>query len=147
MTDKQARFCREYTVDFNGTRAAIRSGYAESNARYQASRLLTYPHVRAEIEKLIEARAEQTEVDRRFVIEGLKENFHRAMEHKPVLDRKGEPTGRYMYSGSVANKALELLGKSLAEGSMFLDKVELSGDVDLIKRIQKGRTRAATQRP
>jgi phage terminase small subunit len=40
LTDKQKRFCDEYLIDNNGTQAAIRAGYAESNARSTASELL-----------------------------------------------------------------------------------------------------------
>ena len=32
LTTKQMRFCEEYSVDFNGTQAAIRAGYKEDNA-------------------------------------------------------------------------------------------------------------------
>lgn len=31
LTPKQALFCKEYMVDFNGTQAAIRAGYSESS--------------------------------------------------------------------------------------------------------------------
>lgn len=46
------------------------------------------------------------------------------MQAEPVLDSRGKPTGEYRYDGSVANKALELLGKHLG---LFKDKVEHSG--------------------
>lgn len=32
LTDKQLKFCNEYLLDFNATRAAIAAGYAESSA-------------------------------------------------------------------------------------------------------------------
>src|SRR5690606_39413482 len=38
--------------------------------------------------------------------------------------REGNETGVYVYNGSVANKALELLGKHMG---MFTDKHELTG--------------------
>lgn len=40
LTPQQERFCQEYAVDYNGTNAAIRAGYAEKTAASQASRLL-----------------------------------------------------------------------------------------------------------
>ena len=40
----------------------------------------------------------------------------------PVLDRDGKPTGEYRYDGSVANRALELLGK---QQGMFIDRHEV----------------------
>ena len=52
----------------------------------------------------------------------LIENVERAMQAQPVLDAKGVPTGEYRYEGSVANRALELLGK---EQGMFVDRKEI----------------------
>ena len=40
LHEKQIRFCNEYLIDFNGTQAAIRAGYAEKTAEQQACRLL-----------------------------------------------------------------------------------------------------------
>ena len=68
-------------------------------------------------------------IDRDYVLAGLKENFERAMQYKPVLDGKGKPTGEYAYSGAVANRALELLGKDLGmfsnEGADSSDQIDL----------------------
>ena len=50
------------------------------------------------------------------------ENVERAMEAIPVLDAAGNPTGKYVYNGNVANRALELLGK---EQGMFVDRKEI----------------------
>jgi len=48
-----------------------------------------------------------------WVLEKLIDNVDRAMQHKAVLDAKGEATGEYRYEGAVANRSLELLGKEL----------------------------------
>lgn len=52
LTDKQRRFCEEYVIDWNGTRAAIAAGYAESGARVEAVRLLTNANVKTHIDEL-----------------------------------------------------------------------------------------------
>ena len=39
LTDKQEAFVREYLIDCNGTRAAIRAGYSRKTANEQAVRL------------------------------------------------------------------------------------------------------------
>jgi hypothetical protein len=39
-----------------------------------------------------------------------------------VLDKEGKPTGEYRYDGSVANRALELLGK---QQGLFIDRHEV----------------------
>ena len=64
---------------------------------------------------------EQRALTRDFVIERLMENVNRAMQATAVLGPDGEPTGEYKYDGSVANRALELLGKELG---MFIDRSE-----------------------
>jgi phage terminase small subunit len=46
LTGKQQRFCDEYLIDFNGTRAAIAAGYSENTAAEIASENLTKPNIR-----------------------------------------------------------------------------------------------------
>lgn len=64
-----------------------------------------------------------------WVIAKLVENVERAMQAQPVLDAQGAPTGEYEYQGNVANKALELLGRTQG---IFIDKKEIGkpGDFD-----------------
>jgi hypothetical protein len=45
LTDKQRRFCEEYCIDYNGTRAAIAAGYSEKGARTEGSRLLANANI------------------------------------------------------------------------------------------------------
>jgi len=49
---------------------------------------------------------------REWVLERLVSNVNRAMQAEAVTLR-GAPTGEYRYDGSVANRALELIGKEL----------------------------------
>ncbi|WP_375274489.1 terminase small subunit [Methylorubrum thiocyanatum] len=49
LTDKQARFVREYLVDLNAKQAAIRAGYSPRSAEVEGSRLLRHPKVSAAI--------------------------------------------------------------------------------------------------
>jgi hypothetical protein len=58
------------------------------------------------------------------VIETLVTNVQRAMQAEEVKRPDGMGTGEYRYEGSVANRALELLGKHLG---MFIDRHELAG--------------------
>ena len=57
-----------------------------------------------------------------WVLTRLMENAERALQHVAVLDKKRKPTGEYRYDGSVANRALELLGK---QQGMFIDRHEV----------------------
>lgn len=46
---KQIRFCEEYCVDFNGTRAAISAGYSKRSAHDTANRLLKKTEIQEHI--------------------------------------------------------------------------------------------------
>ena len=46
----------------------------------------------------------RAEVDREWVLRGLKENIQRAGQVKPVLNRQGQPTGQYKYEPSAVNR-------------------------------------------
>jgi phage terminase small subunit len=52
LTPKQLLFCKEYCIDFNGTQAAIRSGYSPKTANEQAARLLANVSVQEEVKHL-----------------------------------------------------------------------------------------------
>ncbi len=64
----------------------------------------------------------KAEVDREWVLRGLKTNIERASQTKPVLNRKGEPTGEFKYEPSAVNRGYELVGKELG---MFADRLVL----------------------
>lgn len=54
LTAKQKRFCDEYLIDLNATRAAIRAGYSELTARSQGQRLLTNVDIRSYIDERLQ---------------------------------------------------------------------------------------------
>ena len=64
LTPRQERFCREYLVDLNGSKASIRAGYAARSAHVTASRLLRNPKVAARIAELQAETAKRLEVTR-----------------------------------------------------------------------------------
>lgn len=72
LTDKQIYFCQQYVVDFNGTQAAIRAGYAEGSADVQASRLLDNDKVVAYIDELKEQLAAKAELTPLWVLQQWK---------------------------------------------------------------------------
>ena len=51
LTGRQQAFVREYLVDYNGTQAAIRAGYAKRSAAVEACRQLRNAKVQAELLK------------------------------------------------------------------------------------------------
>lgn len=52
LTDKQRRFCEEYVVDWNATRAAIAAGYSKKTARQIATENLSKPYIREYIDEI-----------------------------------------------------------------------------------------------
>ncbi len=109
LTNRRSKFADEYLVDLNATKAAFRAG---QSAR-AAQQLLQNASVQGAIQAALAARAERTEISQNWVIGRLVANAERAMQAVPVCDAAGKETGRYTYQGTVANRALELLGKHI----------------------------------
>ena len=45
LTARQERFCREYIIDYNATKAAVRAGYSEKTAYSIGSENLKKPEI------------------------------------------------------------------------------------------------------
>jgi phage terminase small subunit len=103
LQTKRQSFAREFLIDRNATKAAERAGYSVRTAKQQGSRLLTKVDVQSEIAALEAAQVEADQVDRQFVIAGLREL---------ALNAKTE---------SNRVRSYELLGKYLR---MFVEQVE-----------------------
>ena len=113
LTDRHSHFVDEYTVARSAPQAAIRAGQSAWTAHQQANQLVQYALEQGAIQAAVAPRAECTKITQEWVVERLVANATRAMQAVPVVDRDGNPTGRYNYQGSVANRALELLGKHI----------------------------------
>ena len=124
LTLKQERFCQEYIIDGNATRAALAAKYSENSAASIGSENLQKPEIIARIRELEADRMARTRITQDWVVKKLAQNVERAMQAEPVFDAEGKPTGEYLYQGQAANKALELLGKT---HGMFTDRQEISG--------------------
>jgi phage terminase small subunit len=61
-TDKHDRFIKEYMVDMNATRAAIRAGYSEKTAYSTGVQLLNKPGVKEKIEAAQKSIAEKLNI-------------------------------------------------------------------------------------
>ena len=124
---RHEQFAQLIAAGKNTSEAYVCAGFSEKGAKASAHRLLARPQVAARVDELGvcvgQAAITRASIDREFVLSGLRENFLRAMQQQPVRDRDGNVTGEYTYAGSVANRALELLGKELG---MFVDRSEES---------------------
>lgn len=90
--------------------------------RGNATRLKANESVAQRVAELQGRITEGVVLTKQWVLERLIENAKRALQATPVLGPDGKPTGEYRYEGSVANRALELLGK---EQGMFVDRKEV----------------------
>ena len=71
MKIRRDRFIRQYVIDFNGTKAAIRAGMPARSAPKAASEMLREPYVQKELHKYILTVEENVLVSRNTVIAGL----------------------------------------------------------------------------
>lgn len=132
MQDKHERFCQEYVIDYNGTRAAMRAGYSERNAATQAGRLLKKAEVLARVRELQHEQLERLSISADYVILRLMDTLERCMQAVPVMvwdpeeGRKVE-SGEYTFDSKGALRALELIGRHLG---MFEDKLSVSARID-----------------
>lgn len=132
LTPQQEIFCQEYIVDYNGTQAAIRAGYAEKTAASQASRLLKNANVLSRVRAIQKERLEKLALTQEAVLLKFLEVYDRCMQVSPVMEwdyteRKYVKTGEYAFDAKGALRALEDIGKYL---QMFTTKVEHSGSIE-----------------
>lgn len=117
LTVRQARFCEEYVIDFNGQAAAKRAGFTGNCMAQSVGVLLAKPHVRMYIDHLSRSKeASITIVDADYVIKKTIDG----------IDKAEKVTNLTAYF-----RGLELLARHLG---MLRDKVEMSGpDGEAIK--------------
>lgn len=114
------RFCKEYIIDLNGTRAAIAAGYSKKTAYAAANRLLKNVEVKKRLAKMQERTANKLDLTAEWVLGELKK-----------LASGAELDGDKI-------KALGWLGKHL---KLFTDRVQLEGLEGLAEKIAAGRKR------
>jgi phage terminase small subunit len=128
---KHERFAQELASGKTADESYVTAGYKPNRGNAGVLRHKQYISIRvAEIlagRESIHAQATADAVKslgltKQWVIETLMENVARAMQAQAILDDEGNAIGEFSYRGSVANKALELLGK---EVGMFIDRKEV----------------------
>ena len=68
LTDKQERFCYEYSIDLNATQAAIRAGYNKKTAAVIGYENLTKPYIQERIQYMKDNLAEAAGITKMRVI-------------------------------------------------------------------------------
>jgi phage terminase small subunit len=167
LTPLKQRFCQEYIVDLNGTKAWIRAGGSKVGAKSRASESLADPRVVELVASLQKKVADKIEVNATRVIEELAKmafanmgdyitsegnlsiskltRSEWAAVQEYIVDKTGgsgdgERKAIQRIRFKLADKiaALELLGKHL---KLFTDKVELTSDDSFVKLLEAARGR------
>jgi phage terminase small subunit len=114
LNARQEAFVREYLVDLNAGKAAVRAGYSERTSRAIGYELLQNPLIAACIAEAQAERAKRVEITADTVLQDIEAIKRDAMT--------AEKTG--MRNHAAALKAAELQGRHLG---MWIDKTELTG--------------------
>lgn len=114
LTDKQRRFVREWMIDMNGTRAAIRAGYSEKSAAQTANRLMKTPEVRAYRDELLKEEFDALGVTHHSLAVEVWRLYQRCIEAVPVLAwdsaaKEYVETGQWQFNSKGALKAVAML--------------------------------------
>jgi len=137
-SDRERKFCEEYVIDFNASRAATAAGFAATTASSEAYKTLKRPDVQEYIRFLKGEQTVRAKVNADYVLSAIVDTLERCkQEVKPVymagggggganvqqteIDKDGNLAAVYKYDAKSVLKAAELLGKSLA---MFTDVVD-----------------------
>ncbi len=149
ITPKQQRFVDEYLIDLNATQAAIRAGYSRNSARQMGAENLSKPSIAFAVAEAKRERSVTTKIDAEWVLKQAVELHRRCMQEiKPVRNPKtgkqqydDEGNALFKFNAAAASRALELVGKHVDVGA-FKDRLEVSTEISLTERIQRGRDRA-----
>ncbi len=152
LTPKQKRFCQEYIIDFNATKAAIRAGYSEKTAYSIGHSLLKKVEIQEEIEKQIELRTERTFVNAdRVVQEAAKIAFSSIADlidwqkMKPIYEEDENGKDKVVgYEGGISFKEAENMPESLkaaiseiSEGPFGTLKIKMHAKMPAIELLAK----------
>lgn len=118
LGEKQKRFVREWLIDMNGTRAAIRAGYSAKSAANTASRLMKDPDVQAYRNELLKAKFEELGITRHSLAVEVYEMMQKCKGGTPHMvwnsDTKTyEPDGTWEQNEKGLYKGAELLSRLL----------------------------------
>lgn len=145
LTPQQELFVRQYVLDLNATKAALRAGYKSKNARIQGSYLLSKPDIQAAVKARMERRFEKVDIStddvlrlmRKFAFTDLSGVFevrggrcyitdtaHLSEDQMACISEIKQTAEGIQVKLISREKMVELLGRHMG---MFMDKLEHSG--------------------
>ena len=166
LSPKQQRFCDEYLIDLNATKAAERAGYSVKTANEQGARLLANVSVASQIDQLKKARAQATGITAERVLQEIAKLAF--FDPRKLLNEDGTPkkinelddeTAMAVAGIDIVTKGnddvgfadimkikladkgqnLERLGRHL---KLFTERIEVTDASDLANRVKAARERA-----
>ena len=138
LTEKQKRFCEEYLIDLNATRAykaVYKNCKKDESARVNGSKLLTNTNIKAYIDEKLEEIHSKNTADAREVIEYLTSVMRgESTAEIVVVEGMGDGNSKAVKVNKAPDekerlKAAELLGKRFG---LFKEKVEIDGNVPVV---------------
>lgn len=119
VSRRRYAFVFEYCKDHNAAAAVVRCGYATGDSYSRGRAMLRDPVLRLLIEDRERQLSNQAMTDEAWVLDQLKTNARRGIEAGDL---------------SVANKALELIGKQIG---MFVDRTNVRVAFEQIERVER----------
>ena len=118
LKGRKERFCQEYTVLYNQTKAALAAGYAEKSAAKQGSLLMKDPEVQKRIQEIQKELFDHLMITRERFWLDLMEFKDVCMAAKPVMEwdytkHQMVCKGLYQIDSKGVAAALEMIGKCL----------------------------------
>lgn len=89
LSEKELLFCKEYLLDFNGSRAARVAGYSQNNSATSAYVLLEKPMIKAYLKDKIEQRKAEKELNAKNILREV--NRLATFDARQLYDEKGRP--------------------------------------------------------
>lgn len=132
LTLKQKKFADEYIISGNATQSAIKAGYTKKYANTNANKLLHNTTIKTYIDERLAKLDSEKIADQKEVMEYLTAVMRGEYTEQTLISR-GAEWGQEKTNIDVGAKdrikAAELLGKRY---SMWTDKVDVSGNIELI---------------
>lgn len=133
---RQELFAREYLVDLNATKAAIRAGYSAKTAGQIGERLLKNVVIAKKVQRAMDARAKRIDITADAVLQELaKIAFANTLDYVRVLD-----------DGSVVVDMSKATRDQMAALCEVTSEVYLEGSGDAAKEVKRVKFKMADKR-